>query len=134
MSFINNSPIYNVDSDRYKEDNDCLVRAMATAFNTSYDKAHAHMKKIGRPPKKGIDTSVFIETFPKSLVNTKYKVGPYSRKNKITIARFCKEHPVGRYFIVLKGHAIAIVDGVVYDYKHAPRRQVIWAIRIHLGE
>lgn len=116
-------------SDDYKETNDCTVKAFAIAFNTTYAKAHNHLHKYcGRQRGKGIKSS---RTIPKSLKHSKVKEGPYSRSNRITLSQFCKKHPEGRYYVSVTGHALAVIDGTVYDHSDRPRRQVTWALRIH---
>ena len=113
-----------------KENNDCTVKALAIALNTSYAKAHTHLKRFcGRPDRKGI---VSRDVLPQSFKNTKYRVGPYTRRNKVTLKKFCELHPQGRYYVSVRGHAIAVVDGVVYDHSDRPRRQVTFAIRIYV--
>lgn len=113
-----------------KEYNDCTVKAFAITLNTSYAKAHSHLKRFcGRPNGKGI---VSREVIPQSLKNTKHRVGPYTRENKVTLKKFCELHPQGRYYVSVRGHAVAIVDGVVYDHSDRPRRQVTFAIRVYV--
>jgi len=43
------------------------------------------------------------------LVNPKYK-----KETGYTVKPFMEQHPVGRYIIIVKGHALALVDGVLY--------------------
>ena len=113
-----------------KENNDCTVKALALALNTSYAKAHAHLKRFcGRPDRKGI---VSRDVLPQSFKNTKHRVGPYTIRNKVTLKKFCELHPQGRYYVSVRGHAIAVVDGVVYDHSDRPRRQVTFAIRVYV--
>ncbi len=115
---------------QYNEHNDCTVVAFAEVFNTSYEKAHKHLKlHCGRVNRKGI---VSRTALPDSLKNTRHKVGDYSKTNRITISKFIEKHPIGRYYVVVRGHAIAIVDGVVYDGYYKPRRQITWAMRVYL--
>jgi hypothetical protein len=117
-------------SDAYRETNDCTVKAFAIAFNTTYDKAHNHLAKhCGRRPRQGIVSRIVLQP---SLRHTKTKVGPYTNSNRITLGAFCKAHPEGRYYVRVKGHAIAVVDGTVYDHRDSPRRQVTWALRIYI--
>ena len=115
-------------SKRIKEDRDCTVKALAIALGTSYERAHRHLElHCNRRRGRGIKSSLVL---PKSLRNTPYKIGPYSSSNKVSLSTFCKNHPKGRFYVAVSGHAIAVVDGVVYDYKDAPRRMVKWAIRV----
>ena len=45
----------------------------------------------------------------KKLVNPKYK-----KETGYTVKSFMEQHPTGRYFMIVKGHAVALVDGVLY--------------------
>jgi len=117
-------------SKRLNEWNDCTVKAFAKVFNTTYEKAHSHLKNAcNRKNKCGIHSS---KVLPQSLKKTKHKVGPYTRENRIQLNKFCEKHPKGRYYVALCGHAIAVIDGVVYDHSDRPRRQVTWAMRVYL--
>ena len=129
IEWINTTPKYKEIRSFYNETNDCTVRAFAEVFNTSYDRARRHLElNCGRKPRKGINSR---QTLPQSLKNTRYRVGAYSKANRITISQFVKKHPIGRYYCCVRGHAIAIIDGVVYDYCHKPRRQITWAMRVY---
>ena len=67
-----------------------------------------------------------------SLKKTKYKIGPYSKTNRITLKNFLDKHSEGRFYVCVRGHALAVVDGVIYDYREGLRRQVTWAMRVYL--
>lgn len=49
-----------------------------------------------------------------------------------TVARFAREHPVGRWVVYTRDHAIALVDGVLYGF-YQPRSRVHWAYRFDGG-
>jgi hypothetical protein len=60
-------------------------------------------------------------------MNRKWKVGGY------TTISFLKKFPKGRYFILIKGHAFAIIDGVVYGNQEDATRlraRVLQAFKI----
>lgn len=115
---------------RHKEKSDCTVKALALAYGTSYDWAHAVLKAYGRQRGKGLYThQVFPQVFKDMEI--KHKIGPYTRKERISLKKFCEKHPKGRYVVCSSGHAMAVVDGVVYDWGDKPRRLVVWAVRIH---
>jgi hypothetical protein len=40
---------------------------------------------------------------------------PRYPKQGYTVAKFAEAHPVGRYIIIVQRHALAVVDGVIYD-------------------
>lgn len=130
MEFKNSADMFSQNTKAMKETNDCTVKAFAVVFDTTYEKAHAHLKhNCGRQNRKGI---ISREVIVPSLKKTKYKVGPYSKANRITLKNFIEKHNEGRFYVCVRGHALAVVDGVIYDYKEGLRRQVTWAMRVHL--
>ena len=119
------------------ETNDCVVRAFASCFNLSYDRAHKYVKeKFGRKDRQGtygtVNTMMFL-SLKKTQINYKRikRMGnrqlgllnyslQYSVKTKgglifrnMTVGTFIKKNPVGTFFILVKGHAFTIKDGVV---------------------
>ena len=101
------------------ETNDCSVRAMVNAFGLPYAYAHATMAAAGRKEKKGmlnryihnVVTGTHEGKFGKQLATVGRKEG----QRQVTIATFCKYHPYGSYYCIVRGHAFAVVDGVVQD-------------------
>tara|TARA_Y100000389_G_C17402816_1_gene486326 strand:- start:148 stop:705 length:558 start_codon:yes stop_codon:yes gene_type:complete len=119
------------------EKNDCVVRAFMVAFDIPYKTSHSWVKsKFKRRDRKGTYTSSYLKSVMGSVKNGKrtslmgfsprYK-GSYSHcKGKTltnptykkptgyTVKSFMEQHPDGRYVIIVKGHALALVDGVLY--------------------
>ncbi|WP_391558986.1 hypothetical protein [Robertmurraya sp.] len=132
MEFKNSADMFSQNTKAMRETNDCTVKAFAVVFDTTYEKAHAHLKhNCGRQNRKGI---ISRDVLAPSLKKTKYKIGPYSKTNRITLKNFIEKHNTGRFYVCVRGHALAVVDGVIYDYKEGLRRQVTWAMRVYLGE
>lgn len=128
MCFVDNREKYKQVRKEYNETNDCTVVAFAEVFDTTYERAHKHLKeKCGRVNRKGVYTNLVL---PQSLVNTKFRTGgPYENKPR-TLGQFVKDFPEGRYYVCVRDHALAIVDGVICDHKHSPRRKVKWVMRV----
>lgn len=130
MEFKNSAVMFSQNTKAMRETNDCTVKAFAVVFDTTYEKAHAHLKhNCGRQNRKGI---VSREVIAPSLKKTKYKIGPYSKTNRITLKNFLEKHSEGRFYVCVRGHALAVVDGAIYDYKEGLRRQITWAMRVYL--
>ena len=114
------------------ENNDCVVRAFMMALDLPYEKAHKFVEiKFNRKPRKGTYTRMYLNNVinrqkngykmkmlgyhpkysngKKKLVNPKYK-----KETGYTVKSFMEQHPVGRYFMIVRGHALALVDGVLY--------------------
>ena len=122
-----------------KEKNDCVVRAFMAALDISYDSAHAFVKKyLKRENRRGTYTSIHLPEVIGKVKNGKkikmYGVSPshdfllgskfesgkvitnpkYKKPTGYTLRSFIENHPTGRYFLIVEGHAVAVVDGKLY--------------------
>ena len=110
------------------EKNDCTVRAVSFAYGIPYNEAHAKLKSYGRKDGKGFTFISFIES-EKKYINSEhssynYKIG--------TLRKFLQEHPTGTFILIKRGHAFAVIDGVVYDsWKPGMKTQILqwWQIK-----
>ena len=121
-----------------KENNDCVVRAFMCALDLPYDQAHAWVKKeLNRKDYKG----TFMNAYGKNIIgktkngkkitfmglhpsksHLKYSIGndkilsnkKYKNPTGYTLKSFMESHPVGRFVLIVQGHAVAVVDGVLY--------------------
>ena len=137
------------------EKNDCAVRALANAFNVTYDVAHEFTAdKFKRKAKKG--TKKFFITlsqlgfatfdlFQDSLFPERktYSIHPIARNNKRigivntdythkvvnhTVKTFCSKFNKGTYILTVSNHALTIKDGVIIDnpnYKFTGYRRIV---------
>jgi len=124
------------------EKNDCAVRALANAFNITYDTAHMFAAdKFKRKTKKGVK-GFFItlsqlgfatfDLFEDSLFPERktYSIHPLKRNNKRigivntdythkvvnhTVKTFCSKFNKGTYILTVNNHALTIKDGIVID-------------------
>jgi hypothetical protein len=119
------------------ENNDCVVRAFASAFDISYDRAHKYVKeKFGRKDRQGTYGTVRtlnkmvenntqvnykkIKSVGKTINNSTFKTLEYEVKVKgekvkrqMTVGTFIKQNPKGTFFVLVRQHAFTIKDGVV---------------------
>ena len=106
------------------EKSDCVVRAVASAFDLEYQKAHKWVQlTFNRQPKRG--TYGFPQGMDKMSTNktrmnrklTKTIDSKYlttnNGKSKMTVGTFVKEYDKGTYIIRVSGHAFTIKDGSV---------------------
>ena len=122
--------VFGKDIESFKETNSCTVVALSVATGNSYSQSRTYLSKFGRQPRKGMlqkDICLALE----SMKKFKAVKGEYSRKNRITVNRFIKKHPVGTYYVANRGHAFVIKDGVLYDHSNMKRRQILCAYRIY---
>jgi hypothetical protein len=103
---------------------DCVVRAIASAFDLEYDKAHQWVAKtFNRKPKKGtfgFPTKMNLMSINNTRFNykrTKTIDAKYlttnNGKSKMTVGTFAKEYNTGTYIIRVTRHAFTIKDGSV---------------------
>jgi hypothetical protein len=97
----------------HHEHNDCAVRAVAIACEIPYKEAHAKLKAHGR---KDRGTTYNFVGFVAKKIKTQKKLKPTKGKASLgTLATFLKNNPKGTYIACKRGHAFAVVDGVVND-------------------
>jgi len=106
------------------ERNDCVVRAIASAFDIDYDKAHQWVAKtFNRKPKKGTfgfptgmnrmsDNNTRFNYKRTKTIDAKY-LTTNGGKSKMTVGTFAKEYNTGTYIIRVTRHAFTIKDGHV---------------------
>ena len=114
------------------ESNDCVVRAIASSFEMHYDEAHKLVSKIWfRRNREGtrnfvggmrnmVDNKIPINGKSFSNLGGQYgsmkydvKVKGQTVKRNMTTGTFIKKYPVGKYLVVVRGHAFSIIDGKV---------------------
>ena len=121
-----------------KEDKDCVVRAFMAALDIPYDQAHAWVKKeLNRKDRKG----TFMNAYSKNIIGKtkngkkisfigshpsrsymKHSIGSdkilvnksYKKPTGYTLKSFMENNPVGRFVLIVQGHAVAVVNGVLY--------------------
>ncbi len=106
------------------ETNDCVVRAIASAFDLEYNKAHQWVAKtFNRKPKKGTfgfpigmnrmsDNNTRFNYKRTKTIDAKY-LTTNGGKSKMTVGTFAKEYNSGTYIIRVTRHAFTIKDGHV---------------------
>ncbi len=119
-----------------KDDNFCVLVAIHTLTDIPLKELdYLANKYVNRKFRCGMTGHQIKALFDKSLeLGLHLKEGSYTRKNRTTVSRFIKDHPKGRYLIGGCGHAFTIIDGVVNDFIHRPRRHIIQAWRVYTTE
>jgi hypothetical protein len=129
--------------------NYCTVTALSATFSISANEAHEYAAKAwGRKKSRGVATAVMLRSFPmaegfsyakdvmgKDVVRIKaeqdYKQPDGSIKTRsMNLSTFAKKHPRGKFYILVKGHALAIIDGEIVDHTDKPKRRVYYAWKV----
>jgi hypothetical protein len=122
------------------ENNDCVVRAVQHSFGVDYVDAHHFCEtKLNRVSGQGTYTGIYLPKIKQAFGqkinkmgkggritrNQKSKVEKWSNdKQKYVVKRetvqvrykvkdFVKKFSVGRYIVIVRGHAFALVEGKV---------------------
>ena len=127
------------------ENKDCAVRAVAAAFDVSYDQAHEFAQlQWSRKRGRGTNTPAIIKTMDeistenKSLFGKKSKqakvINEYATKNgvvkcKSKLSTFANKNRTGTYYVLVRSHATVVKDGIVLD-SHSPGATVKYAWKI----
>jgi hypothetical protein len=139
------------------ETNDCVVRAIASAFDLEYDRAHKFVADtFGRKPRQG--TFGFGAGMAK-IAEERIRIGrkcikPVGKKmessifhslwydvkvkgqkvtRQMTVGTFISKYPIGTFIITVKAHAFTIKDGVVignHDDAVQKRKRVLLAWKV----
>jgi hypothetical protein len=131
------------------EKNDCSVRALANAFNITYDTAHMFAATtLERKARKGLKSmfakldllgEVTFDLFSNTLFpeTRTYKLSgklkprnpDYTHKPvQFTVKTFCSKFNKGTYILIVNKHALCVKNGIVIDnpnYKFTGYRRVI---------
>jgi len=98
------------------ENNDCTVRALAAVSGIPYGAAHRSAELVGRKRNHGLCALQIDLLLGSKFAN--YKVERvFGTLSLLTIAQFAAMHPTGRYYVLVTGHALALVDGHIVDEK-----------------
>jgi len=129
---------------KYKmsDNNNCAVNALAVAFNVSYDQAYEYASSTwGRKHGKGTRSITLLNDLKSDTVRfgkrskevpavTFYRQ-PYALvKRKMKLSTFIKTYGQGTYYLLVRGHALVVRDGVLVDNNASLNRPVRFAFRI----
>jgi len=120
--------------DRYlmREKNDCTVVALAAALKMPYKTAHKVAEKYGRKRRQGMYNQQVEEmlgempglrSLTSEETSTYYNSTRKVRANKLST--FAGRYPKGTYIVRVRGHVVAVEDGVVLE-RGKPRN---WHVR-----
>lgn len=93
------------------ENRDCAVRAVAIAANVPYRVAHATLKQLGRKNRRGTPNTVTKQ----AMKNLGFRLEEKFFRAK-TVRTLERELRRGVYLVWVRGHILAIKNGVVHDW------------------
>lgn len=113
--------------------NCCTVTAFAAVTPWSYSEAHQYLEEEGRkrnqgfrtmaffdfilmPKRKGVWHGVrFIEVYNHHSHGKHHLEDAATQNGALTLGRFMATKPQGNYLVIVRGHATAVIDGVLHD-------------------
>jgi hypothetical protein len=105
---------------------DCAIVALMHVIEQPYDTAYQLLKPYRTCDCSGTDLRTAFRTH--DLEKHFVPLGCFMN-GRTTLANFVYHHPKGRYVILVPAHALAVIDGRVYDHTLGPNRLVIGAYR-----
>lgn len=117
---------YREERDARGENNDCTVVSLAQVLEIPYGEAHSIMRAHGRVKGRGCHMSAPAASYPGVFDKVKGL-----EHDEISLAEFCRAHKVGRYWVAVTGHALAVINGKVVDHSRAVRRRIDYAYRVN---
>jgi hypothetical protein len=136
-----------------KENNDCVVKAIATAIDASYNDAHDFAKNyLMRNDRQGTHLNTFIpnickeemtigkkkvsfDKLSKQRITNRYKVKGEIFDRQKTVKSFIKDNQKGTFIVTVAGHALTIKDGMIIDNvgeEYRPTRKVQGALQVNV--
>lgn len=125
--------------------NACAVVALMNAFDIDYPSASLFAAtKWHRRWNRGTTTWCIISTFNDNLnsmlfnrrinatnVESTYRLYNREVRRRMKISTFIKSYPTGTYYVLVRGHAIVIKNGVVYNTNwRTPDQPILYAWKI----
>lgn len=104
---------------------DCVIRAISKALNQSWETTYIELALqgylMGDLPNANAVWSAYLKNkgFHRDVVSN-------DCPDCYTITDFAEEHPNGTYIIGTGTHAVAVVDGVIYDAWRSDNEQPIY--------
>ena len=126
---------------------DCAVRAVAAAFDVSYDTAHGFAQQVWkRKRQRGTNTHAIVKTMNEvsdflssTMFDKKVEkvstINEYPTKSgvvkcKSKLSTFANKNRKGTYFVLVRSHATVVKDGIVLD-NYSPGSTVKYAWKIN---
>ena len=97
------------------EINDCVVRALSLSFNLEYSKVHELCAQAGRKPRRGMYRKQTDAVIKKITVKPSAEMDKLPRGGRQTLATFARDNNKGKWIVIKRGHAVALIDGVYHD-------------------
>ena len=110
------------------ERNYCTVVALHTVTGQPIQKCFDYMSICGRAKSRGVRSRDIADILNKSK---SYRFIQKEFSPTITLKKFAETYNNGTYYVVVSGYALAVIDGVIFDFIEKPLRRVKRAFRVY---
>lgn len=95
----------------FRERNDCTVRTFQIVSGKPYELVHAVALAYGRKQRRG------FKNFEKAVPAIASRLGLSVREIywNVTVEKLIRAYPAHRLIVQIRGHAFAVVNGVIHD-------------------
>jgi hypothetical protein len=118
----------------YSDRNNCALNAMSIILNKPYYDVYKTFKEFGRVTGKGSSVRCITTVLNVLKNGSKEKaINNFQMPSKIkmSLSRFAKQYPKGKYYVIKSNHALALIDGVWYDNQEPnPRSYVKYFFKV----
>lgn len=97
-----------------KNTGDCVIRAIGTVTDRDWDDTYLDLTVKGFEMKEMPSMNNVWGAYLRDMGFTRHII-PDTCPDCYTVGDFVKDHPRGRYVLGTGTHAIALIDGTVYD-------------------
>lgn len=126
--------------DQSTEKSDCSVKALCITKGISYQEALKYASvNFRRERNTGANVHKIQEAFnkdnsfkelEKKEIKTYYINQGKNTERQMTVGTFIKRYSSGKYYVIVRGHAFAVIDGVIIDWTDGLRRPIWNAWRV----
>lgn len=105
----------------------CTVVAWSVVFNADVYKSRKYLEYHGRIRKRGMS----VKSISNAMKGVKKSKVEYVNVGRIiSLKKFCEMYNTGRYYVLVGSHALAVIDGRIFDHSERPLRRVQCAWKI----
>ena len=118
----------------YSDRNNCALNAMSIILNKPYYEVYKTFSKHGRVGGKGSSVrmiTVALNVLKQGSTEKAMENFQMPTRMKMSLAKFAKQYPSGKYYVIQSRHALALSDGVWYDGREPnPRSYVKYFFKV----
>jgi hypothetical protein len=128
MKYIRSADVGYVPSDfNISDKNDCAIRAVANVSSVPYPELRQRMINMGRKVNRGTQFDILDQVYRDAGAQLVYLWGKSGRRlrklikhndivnQSITLKRFVESMPRGKHIVLVRRHALAVVNGKIID-------------------